>query len=51
MKYPEQLFKEIWNAGPAGNVISIEIERGDKHTIIDVVSAKRKAIWINPTLH
>lgn len=47
----EQLFKEIWNAGPAGNVISIEIERGDKHTIIDVVSAKRKAIWINPTLH
>ncbi len=46
-----QLFKEIWDAGPAGNVISIEIERGDKHTIIDVVSAKRKAIWINPTLH
>ena len=47
----DQLFKEIWNAGPAGNIISIEIERGDKHTIVDVVSANRKAIWINPTLH
>ena len=47
----DQLFKEIWRAGPAGSVIPIEIERGDKHTIIDVVSASRKAIWINPTLH
>ncbi|MEC8148042.1 MAG: S1C family serine protease [Pseudomonadota bacterium] len=46
-----ELFKLIWKAGPAGTVISIEIESGDKHTIIDVVSAERKAIWISPTLH
>lgn len=45
------LFKLIWKAGPAGTVISIEIESRDKHTSIDVMSAERKAIWINPTLH
>lgn len=45
------LFKLIWKSGPAGTIISIEIESGDKHTTIKVMSAERKAIWINPTLH